>query len=252
MSFFVYSFFGWCTEVIFSAIRLRSFVNRGFLNGPICPIYGFGIVTVILILYEYQYNAIKLYCTSVVIATLLEWITGLLLEKLFHHRWWDYSNQPFNIQGHICLVFSLAWGVACVIVINYFHPVIIKFIQCIPNRFNTIVIAELMCIFIADIYITVYEIFELNIRLKKMQMIADEMERLSANIGENLSKGVITTINKKNEAKQKIEEKYMVQIENLSYTNKRLLRAFPKMQSLKYKKQLQTLKEYINKKKGDN
>ena len=108
--FFVYAFLGWCTEVGYAALRTGRFVNRGFLNGPVCPIYGFGMVIVLFTLEPLAENILLLFLGSVVLTSALEWITGLVLEKLFHQRWWDYSDEPFNVGGYICLRFSLMWG----------------------------------------------------------------------------------------------------------------------------------------------
>lgn len=249
LSFFIYGFAGWCTEVIFAAVKSRKFVNRGFLNGPICPIYGFGIISVTLILNGYQNDILKLYCLSAIVVTILEWITGIVLEKLFHHRWWDYSHLPLNIQGHICLPFSLAWGLACVIVVCYLHPLTLKFINYIPEVLAVIMIVVFMIVFAADIYVTVHEIFKLNMKLEKMQEFVDSIENISEHLGENLSKNVISTLEKQEEGKKKLEEKYQEYFSAVSYFNKRLLRAFPRMKSVKYKKQLQMLKDYLEKKK---
>ena len=100
--FLIYGFVGWCTEVIFAAVNSGKFVNRGFLNGPICPIYGFGILAVVRLLKPFGNNILLLFVGSVLITSGLEYITGFLLEKLFHQKWWDYSDVPFNIQGYIC------------------------------------------------------------------------------------------------------------------------------------------------------
>lgn len=98
-SFFIYGFLGWCSEVAFAAFKQHSFVNRGFLNGPICPIYGIGVTVVVASLQPYVGNLILLYITSTILVTFLEWLTGFLLEKMFHHRWWDYSEMPLNIYS---------------------------------------------------------------------------------------------------------------------------------------------------------
>ncbi len=258
LNFFIYSFCGWSTEVAYAAIKHRKFVNRGFLNGPICPVYGICVVAVILILQGHNNSLLKLYCMSVVVASAIEWIAGVVLEKLFHHRWWDYSGLPMNIQGFVCLPFSLAWGVACVVVVKYLHPLVLRLMGFIPAYMSCIIIAILVSLLAADIYVTVHEILKLNVKLEKMQAIADDMERLSVHLGENLSRGIIKSAEKHEDvrekmdcAKEKLEEMYMAQIEGLSYTNRRLLRAFPKMQSDKYKVQLQRLKTHLeDKKKG--
>ena len=124
--FFVYGFLGWCTEVAFAACKERKFVNRGFLNGPICPIYGIGVGIVVQFLTPYKENLVLLYIASVVMVTALEWVTGFILEKIFHNKWWDYSKMPLNLNGYVCLLFSLIWGAACVLIVDFIHPLIHK------------------------------------------------------------------------------------------------------------------------------
>lgn len=248
LSFFLYGFFGWCAEVAFAAVRYRRFVNRGFLNGPICPIYGCGVISVVLLLYDYQNELWKLFLLSVFTATLLEWATGVILEKLFHHRWWDYSDIPFNVNGYICPPFSIAWGMACVIVVRYIFPFTLKLIGLMPKLFAMLILITLLTAFAADLYVTVHEIFRLNMKLEKMQEIAEELENVSLHLGENLSRGVLHAVKKKENLRQRAEEKYQEHFRSLSYSNKRLLQAFPAMQSLRHKRQLQMLKEYLEKK----
>ena len=122
--FFVYAVLGWCAEVAFAAVNSGRFVNRGFLNGPWCPIYGFGVVIVVLVLTPVEENTAMLFAGAVVLTSALEWITGCVLEKAFHARWWDYSGLPFNIGGYVCLKFSLMWGLACVLVMRVLHPTV--------------------------------------------------------------------------------------------------------------------------------
>ena len=110
--FFTYGFLGWCTEVAYATAKQKRFVNRGFLNGPVCPIYGVGVSVVIYFLTPVSGNFFFLYLSSTVLVTVLEGLTGYFMDKIFHHKWWDYSNQPLNIGGYVCLIFSLVWGVA--------------------------------------------------------------------------------------------------------------------------------------------
>ncbi|MFQ9473221.1 MAG: putative ABC transporter permease [Oscillospiraceae bacterium] len=120
--FFIYAFLGWCTEVSYAALKTGRFVNRGFLNGPVCPVYGFGVVIVLWVLEPLRGNLLLLFLGSVALTSLLEWLTGFVLERLFHQRWWDYSQEPFNLGGYICLRFSIAWGLACLFVVKLLHP----------------------------------------------------------------------------------------------------------------------------------
>lgn len=131
--FFVYAFLGWCTEVSYAALRTGKFVNRGFLNGPVCPIYGCGVVVVLAGLEPLKGNFVLLFLGSVVLTSVLELATGFVLEKLFRQRWWDYSDKPFNLGGYICLEFSIMWGFACLFVVDILHPSIEFFIRLIPH-----------------------------------------------------------------------------------------------------------------------
>ena len=124
LSFFVYGFLGWCTEVAYAAVKQGKFVNRGFLNGPICPVYGIGVGVVVQFLTPVENNLVLLYISSTILVTAIEGITGFLLEKIFHNKWWDYSDQPLNIGGYVCVLFSLIWGVFCVLIVKVIHPLI--------------------------------------------------------------------------------------------------------------------------------
>ena len=110
--FIIYAFIGWCSEVSYAAMDRGIFVNRGFLNGPYCPIYGIGVLTVIVILTPLKRNLLLLYVGSFFLTSILEFLTGFILEKVFHNKWWDYSNKPCNIMGYVCLKFSIFWGFA--------------------------------------------------------------------------------------------------------------------------------------------
>ena len=105
--FFIYSFLGWIWESCYVSIKSKKPVNRGFINGPLCTIYGFGAVSVYLILKDFDRNLLILYAGGVIVATALEFVTGWLMETIFHTRWWDYSNNKFNVHGYICLGCSL-------------------------------------------------------------------------------------------------------------------------------------------------
>ncbi len=130
--FFIYGFLGWVVEVSFHAIAQHKLVNRGFLNGAICPIYGFGMVLLIVLTEPFRDNIFLLFVGSVIICSLLELATGFVLEKIYHHRWWDYSNEKFNLGGYICLSFSLCWGVAGVIAIKIIHSGISDLVGVLP------------------------------------------------------------------------------------------------------------------------
>ena len=129
---FVYGFLGWCAEVIFAACTKGEFVNRGFLCGPICPIYGFGVLIVTAVLEPVRQSWAALFVGSVLLTSLLELVTGFALERLLHEKWWDYSDVPLNLGGYICLKFSLVWGLACMFVVRTAHPFVLRLIRLVP------------------------------------------------------------------------------------------------------------------------
>lgn len=134
--FFVYAFFGWCTEVIYAALKTGKFINRGFLNGPVCPIYGAGVVLVLLALTPVADNFLLLFLCGALLCSALEFVTGFVLEKLFHRKWWDYSDKHFNLLGYICLSMSLIWGIACLLVVDVLHPAIASLIGKLREKSN--------------------------------------------------------------------------------------------------------------------
>ena len=116
--FLIYSCIGWCLEVIYAAATTGQLVNRGFLNGPVCPIYGFGMIIVLFALTPLQHSILLLYIGGVILPSALELVGGWALYKIYHTRWWDYSDYPFNIGGYICLEFSLLWGVGTLVMMK--------------------------------------------------------------------------------------------------------------------------------------
>lgn len=134
--FTIYSFLGWCTEVVYQYWAQKKFINRGFLHGPFCPIYG-SCALLIIFLLEYfsnriHVNLITLFIISTALISFIEYITSYILEKLFNSKWWDYTDDPLNLNGRICLHFSLAWGFATILGFKVIHPIISYFISLIP------------------------------------------------------------------------------------------------------------------------
>lgn len=261
LCFFIYGFLGWCTEVAFAAAKEQRFVNRGFLNEPICPIYGVGVMAVVLLLTPYKNNILILYVASIIVVTALEWITGFILEKLFHSKWWDYSHMPLNLNGYVCLLFSLIWGVACVIIVKWIHPLIFKGISFLPKWLGTTLLIILMGIILVDVYVTVANILRMNRHLAKMEEIAAELRKIADELGANISENILGAIERKDDLAEgmqgyseelkkradELKEKY----HDIKFKNarsvRRILRAFPRMHSGKYKESMDDLREYFKK-----
>lgn len=246
--FLIYGFVGWCTEVIFAAVNSGKFVNRGFLNGPICPIYGFGILAVVRLLKPFGNNILLLFVGSVLITSALEYITGFLLEKLFHQKWWDYSDVPFNIQGYVCLKFSLLWGLACMFIVKIIHPLVIKFIHILPGTLSTILCVVFLSAAIADFILTLINVLKLPKKLHTITELEKALNSVSENIGEKLSTRAIFFNSRAEELKLKgetdreaLKEKYNKLTSKSNFVHKRIVKAFPNIKNGQYKDTLENL-----------
>ena len=216
--FIIYAFIGWCTEVSYAALDTGKFVNRGFLNGPYCPIYGCGVVIVVAILTPLKENLLILFAGSFLLTSVLEYITGYILEKVFHNKWWDYSDKPFNIKGYVCLKFSIYWGLACTFIMDIIHPIIYAAIRFIPFVLGVVLLSIIMCVFAADCIITVTTILKFNKRLKVMDEMAASIHRLSDEIGENIYENVTDVIEKS----AKFQETHMELMDKISETKENI------------------------------
>lgn len=261
--FFVYGFLGWCTEVIFAAFKQHRFVNRGFLNGPICPIYGVGVTLVIACLEAFQSNLLLLYISSVILVTVLEGVTGWAMDKLFHNKWWDYSKLPFNIGGYVCLLFSLIWGVACVFIVYFVHPLIHQVLSLIPHTAGIALIAILGIALLSDMIVTTSAIVKFNQYLELLKHITDELHAISNQIGAELYQNVMHVLDMQESSRQKLDdvklevsEEIRMQIvelktraqnlgEKVPKPARRLLKAFPKLESRNYKAQLESFRQKL-------
>ena len=261
--FFVYGFLGWCTEVIFAAFKQHRFVNRGFLNGPICAIYGVGVTLVIACLEAFQSNLLLLYISSVILVTVLEGVTGWAMDKLFHNKWWDYSKLPFNIGGYVCLLFSLIWGVACVFIVYFVHPLIHQVLSLIPHTAGIALIAILGIALLSDIIVTTSAIVKFNQYLERLKHITDELHAISNQIGSELYQNVMHVLDMQESSRQKLDdvklevsEEIRMQIvelktraqnlgEKVPKPARRLLKAFPKLESRNYKAQLELFRQKL-------
>lgn len=252
LSFFVYGFLGWCTEVAYAAAKQGKFVNRGFLNGPICPVYGIGVGVVVQFLTPVENNLVLLYISSTILVTVIEGVTGFLLEKIFHNKWWDYSEQPLNIGGYVCVLFSLIWGVFCVLIVKVIHPLIDKVLMMIPFVLGIVVMVCLAAGLLADLYVTASGILKMNRRLEAMEKIAAELKELSDKVGENIYENVMEGMEFREEKKARMEElkaKYEEMAENRTKVGERLVKAFPKMQVRQHKEIFEELRERIKRSK---
>lgn len=286
-NFFIYSVLGWIYESCYVSIRKKNWVNRGFLNGPVIPLYGAGATVVYLFLWQFRALYPVIFLGGMVLATILEYFTSLFMELIFHAKWWDYSNMKFNFQGRISLGVSLFWGILSLLMIEIFQPFLVKLLDRIQGPWGIYVSIALSALFLADLIVTVVHTVELEKMLGDLQKLRQEfsdyiestrlyetkeewksklsgykindlLENIKTFFEENKEK--LVEANKYREGfelkKYKLEiekhaKEYLCKFQNrtsmTSHIQKRLLKAFPNIQFMKREDALKDLKERLQK-----
>lgn len=185
--FYIYAFLGWGVEIAYHAITTGHLVNRGMLAGPVCPIYGFGVVLMVLLLEPYQNQLAFTFIGIALTCTLLELIVGLGLKWIFHAQWWDYSQEKFNIAGLICPKFSLYWGIGGLFLMEVVHPLMKTAVLFIPQ-----VIWIVFCILatigiLIDVIATVSSILHIRRRQEKIFALQNQIFETSERLGQNIT-----------------------------------------------------------------
>ena len=198
--FIIYTFLGWVLEVAFIFIKTKRFVNRGFLIGPACPIYGFGALIMMFYLTQYKDEPFTVFIMGAFICSTLEYITSYIMEKIFKARWWDYSDKKFNVNGRICLTYAFLFGLCGVIMICFTNPIIIYLLNLIPENIMVITSSSFLIIFITDVLV-------------------------SFNI---ISKFKTTALNIAKDSTEEINKKVIETIKN-KVLQKRIVKAFPSL-----------------------
>lgn len=254
--FIIYAILGWMSEVIFSTCKKGTFINRGFLNGPVCPIYGCGAVLILFLLQKVMDNYFLVFILSVLITTAIEFLTGLFLELIFHNKWWDYSNRRFNIKGYVCLLFSILWGVACLFVVAVIHPGVSFIVKSIPKQVGIWILVVVYIMLIVDTVNSVIQITKFNRSLGKLEIVSKELHVLSEAMGSGISNATMAmkekydvAASKYGEIKEEIVEKYEAvkrkydEIINSSHV-KSIVKRFPTLKSRKHQKEVEDIKNH--------
>ena len=234
--FIMYSVFGWITETILFAGRDKKSVKRGFLFGPLCPIYGSGAVLCTILLYGKISNFFALFFVGLLLCDTLEYITHYVLEKVFHAMWWDYSNQKFNIKGRICLASSILFGLGVALLIKFVQPFVINVTEKIPENIRLILAFVIYSVLIIDLALTVQSLKNIVRSLKEIQNylvenMQDEIDKTDEKIDEMADKI------KSNAYIENLVEKMKSGKSQLS----RYKRLFPKMNFGNYKEALEVI-----------
>lgn len=220
--YLMYAFLGWVVEVVNSYIQHKRFINRGFMIGPYCPIYGTGVLLIIFLLKGYTDNYLVLFILSMTVCMVVEYLTSLLMELLFNARWWDYSNRKFNINGRVCLETAIPFGLCGMLIMYVINPIFVKLLDKGSEKFIIILGIILMILFFTDLIVSFLVV--LKYRKAGVENYKDDTEEMNKKVHD-----------------------YLV---SHSYLTKRFVESFPnaKLKVEKFKKLYEKRKKEIMKK----
>lgn len=180
--FLIYSFLGWMLETILAATEQRRFVNRGLINGPLCTIYGVPIV--ILTIFGQELPLFWLFLGAMIVATVTEWISGHMIERFYHERWWDYSNVKWNLDGYICLPASLVWGVLGTISMRWGNGLLIRLYGFLPDGIGHLLVWILAGMLVLDVTATIFALSGIGRSTQKWEAVDSWFTSISLRIGQ--------------------------------------------------------------------
>jgi uncharacterized membrane protein len=255
--FVFWSCIGWAIEVVTMTVETGEYQNRGFLNMPLCPIYGAGVLLVVSLFRPIVHTWLLLFLLTALMCTIFELTVGLIMEKIFHNRWWDYSMYKFNFKGYICLWVSCGWGIGCVIVLKFVQPFVERVIDAIPFTAGCVFIAIMFVIIMIDLVASIRAAVNLNMKLRKIDELSKLMLGAAQKVGGKLAgatqkvMGAAETAKdaaseKRTEIKDDIAMRYEQLLTARDAATDRLLNAFPTMKSVRYNEALARLRERHN------
>lgn len=172
----IYSVLGWVVESIYMSFCNKKLTNRGFIHGPMCLIYGVGALTVYFVLRPLEGNWVALYFGGTFLATSLEYVTAVIMQKVFGCIWWDYNDKPFNYKGILCLESTIAWGFYTLFLFMFLQKWVNSFVGLYPRSIGVYLGAGLIIYYLVDFTISLIGAIDLNVKLKKLSAIIDEMQ----------------------------------------------------------------------------
>lgn len=244
--FITYSFLGWIVESIYCSYKEKKLINRGFLIGPYCPIYGSAAVLILLFLSGYSNDLFVLFTISILLSGIVEYLTSYYLEKIFKLSLWDYSNNKFNINGRICLKNLLYFGILAVLLIKYINPFIYNLYMHIPYSLLWTLLITSLIVFIADLTLTIFAIYDIKKvahKILDLDELSDIRDNMFVNVQEDLEIKAkymkIGFISKNAEILEKIQNAAKIRF---NYIHKRFMNAFPNIKSIDNNQYLEYLK----------
>ena len=252
--FIIFSVVGWISEVLYVGIfHEHKFVNRGFLHGPVCPVYGFGGVVILILPVSLYSTWIPLFFSSMVMCTLVEYFVSWIMERMFHARWWDYSNYKFNINGRICLLNSVLFGFMGLGIIHFVYPQILNFLNWLGDVVIQISSDVIGVVLTVDLLVTIRKLVDFSATMEKIKTFSESLrdhygseawfhgesfEAMLASVKEHaasgkdmISQSVLEKVEKFQTARNRAAESFMAH--------------FPTMKSIQYKDELEHLKNRL-------
>lgn len=244
----IYSFLGWCCESLYCSVLNSQWINRGFLNGPFCPVYGFGAIITLFFLQLIPNNFLSVFIGGIIITSSLEYFTSWIMEKLFHARWWDYSEHKFNINGRVCLLNSTLFGLLCLFLYFQLHPLIKNIVEFFNLDFKYGFLFAFLLYFIADFTITIKSVLNINIKIKTLSQIKSEFFSKYPQFKEKFESFDLSEIEEYFRGlniKEELIEKFKQY--DVKFFERRIIKAFPQMSSKSYPESFEKLKQNLRK-----
>ncbi len=258
--FYFYCFFGWCFESVYVTLKSRHWTNRGFMRGPFLPLYGSGAIMMLIVSAPFQemappFRFIAIFVAGCIGATALEYITGVIMEALFKVRYWDYSQNRFNFQGHICLGASLAWGFLTIFMTQFLHKPVEGLVFGIPSQVLTVATLLLTAFLCADFALSFKAALDLKDVLVKLERVKEELARMQKRLDVMIAMANEGLENYREELSE-LRAKYsniLWERENLfklkDFFQRDLIRSNPTMSSKRFKEALEELKTRVQEKR---
>ena len=230
--FIIYSIAGWALESLYRSLCEKKIINSGFLIGPFCPIYGTGAIIMLLFLEGFKENILVLFLISFLVLSIWEYLVGVLLEKSFKTKYWDYSDHKININGRVCLFNSICWGILGILFIEYIHPFVEKNIQFINPLYLNIMIIIITVLFIIDTIISIITTINIKVALDKVEELNEQikvkLEEIKNLNSKEIKADIIENMQNKIDDLKKKKNKLFRRLYRRVY---RLKKAFPDIQS---------------------
>ncbi|MCI8455111.1 MAG: DUF1204 domain-containing protein [Lachnospiraceae bacterium] len=268
--FYLYCFLGWVFESCYVSLRKGHFVNRGFLRLPLLPLYGSGAVMMLVVSIPFMKNLVLTWFAGVLGATLLEYVTGYGMELLFKVRYWDYSDQRFNLNGYICLSSSIAWGFLTILMTHGIHRPVERVILSLPPLWSGLLVSLLSAVFLYDAAISTRDALAFGKALEALKRLHQDLDtlqlqtsllRMEARERIQTAKAELARLRSRSELRlENLHEKTEKQLAELLHDReerisallsgrlrlgKKLLSANPSMRSRRYARELASLRDYI-------